>query len=297
MASSRAEKDRTLYKSWLSPSCGDLLSLSCRPTRVTFDGASRSRGREGKSLSPPSRHESSVEQEAEQSCGQAPPQRPAVPLVSVILKRQQGVMVSDASGVAHSLRRGSELKGSTDRRAGKPDSVTVTIFSQHSAPSLPLYDPYAIRASQHTFQPINTFITHTHTFYSHPGRDQCRRTSLCVVGLCAIRGIKPSPAWRSGDKIIAQTGLGRSRRGKHVSARGRSSMSNIVVKLPQTECDSSPQPVYERFVLPSTTAKVAQTGPTLQVLGGSPPTASGFTVLCYIRSCAAKTHMGFKIRI
>lgn len=103
------KKHTTLYKSWLSPPavtfCLHFVFFSSqKQTRVRFDSAFKSPvpQRELKEVeeevpsalpSPPSRSASSgkeppVEQDAEQSCAQAPPQRPLVPLVSMILEGQ-----------------------------------------------------------------------------------------------------------------------------------------------------------------------------------------------------------------
>lgn len=104
MASSQREKKThvTLYKCWLSPSRGDLFVSSLKQTRVRFDSANMSpvshrdedKEQEGKvtpsppSCDPSSSNEPSIKQKAEESCGQAPPQRPLVPLVLMILKQQ-----------------------------------------------------------------------------------------------------------------------------------------------------------------------------------------------------------------
>lgn len=84
--------------------------FSPQQTRVRFDSAIRSpvphgddeNGRERKTLSPPScstssSNEAPVKQKAEQSCGQAPPQRPLVPLVSMILQQQIKMKVKSST--------------------------------------------------------------------------------------------------------------------------------------------------------------------------------------------------------
>lgn len=94
-------QNTTWYKSWLSPSRGDLNCFLPKQTRVRLDSASRSpvphrdEWKTGdKVASPPSSTPSSgyeppIKQKAENGRGQAPPHRPLVPLVSVILKQKQ----------------------------------------------------------------------------------------------------------------------------------------------------------------------------------------------------------------
>lgn len=97
------KKKKTLYKCWLSPSRGDLfvsLLSSTKQTRVKFDSANMSpvshwdEGTEMEdppsppSCNPSSSNEPPIKQKAEERCSQAPPQRPLVPLVSMILKQQ-----------------------------------------------------------------------------------------------------------------------------------------------------------------------------------------------------------------
>lgn len=113
-------QNTTWYKSWLSPSRGDLNCFLPKQTRVRLDSASRSpvphrdEWKTGdKVASPPSSTPSSgyeppIKQKAENGRGQAPPHRPLVPLVSVILKQKQDKRTTVRNS-KHSTRRSHYL--------------------------------------------------------------------------------------------------------------------------------------------------------------------------------------------
>lgn len=223
-----------------------------KQTRVRFDSAIKSpvpqrdeeKGCEGKDPpSPPSRSTSSsneppVKQKAEQSCAQAPPQRPLVPLVSMILKQQQRsnifklVHSSNTSEVTslgfHVVLSVRRLTVRTVKRVNweegktKPDTGTTLIFSQQSAsvPSNTYYrglpivlDPYTVPPSQHTFRAVNTFITRSHflkSFWQRPAASGSGGGSLRFASQLdceRLGGIMLSRPLRSWDKIIAPNGI------------------------------------------------------------------------------------------
>lgn len=222
------KKHTTVYKSCLSPPavtfCLHFLFFSSqKQTRVRFDSALKSpvpqrhegsRGGEPSTLpSPPSRSASSgkeppVKQKAEQSCAQAPPQRPLVPLVSMILEQQsraEGAQVKDTllfgfavSFICVLLRR--MLTANTLKRVNIEEGKTKTRNQNNSDIFKTVcISPQQYKADWRLFE--QRWIIHTSV------RSRCWKTGAACNVLFWSLWLKPAVLLGSRETISEPNGI------------------------------------------------------------------------------------------